>query len=954
MMSRMGISLKNQGLFNRQFMICIKLPEIKKGMGVSMRYQFDWKKYAEYARMAAAEGCVLLRNEENALPIKRGEKVSVFGRIQLHYYKSGTGSGGMVNAPYVVSILDALREDSNISVNEELVKIYEDWEIENPFDTGTGWAAEPWCQKEMPLTEEIVKGAAKQSDMAVVIIGRTAGEDKDNSAVKGSYLLTDEEESMLSAVCGVFKRTAVILNVGNIIDMKWVDRYKPQAVLYAWQGGMEGGNGVADVLTGRINPCGRLSDTIAEDITYYPSTGNFGDMDENVYEEDIYVGYRYFETAAKEKVKYPFGYGLSYTAFAMEKLSFEVQDGKVFCSVRVTNTGEYAGKEVVQIYMCPPQGVLGKPVRNLVSFKKTELLQPGQSEVLTFDIAEEQYASYDDGGKTGHPFCYLLEPGKYCVYVGNDVRRAEPAGDFEVREIKVIQQLSQAMAPDREFMRLKPEQKENGNFGMVKEAAPLNEADIGRRKKEEVQVALQDIPYTGEKGYLLEDVRNNVTDMNTFLAQLTDEDLICLTRGEGMCSSKVTPGTASAFGGVTDSLQKYGIPAACCADGPSGIRMDCGTIAFSLPSGTGLACTFNVELVEKLYEMQGLELRKQQVDVLLGPGMNIQRNPLNGRNFEYFSEDPYLTGKMAAAQLKGMHKYGVTGAIKHFACNNQEKSRSNVNALVSERALREIYLKGFEIAVKEGGAYCIMTTYGPVNGIWTAGNYDLLTTILRKEWGFNGLVMTDWWAKMNDMGEAASIHNAAAMVAAQNDVYMVVADAAANSNKDNLRERLENGRLTRKELLRSAGNICKVVMRSPVMDRVSGVTEEWEVAHEPMQEDEDILTKESMEITDMQLLDVTDIPTAKGSQVLYPLHIPQKGTYRIIFTMKADAGELAQMPLTVFLNNTVAGSITMNGTNGRWIEKSISIVVSVAIENYLKLYFGESGIVVKEIKIFRE
>ena len=915
-----------------------------------MKYQFDWEQYAVYARQAAAEGCVLLKNEEEALPIGKGEKVSVFGRIQLHYYKSGTGSGGMVNAPYVISILDGLKADRDITLNEELLRIYKEWEKENPFDEGVGWAAEPWCQKEMPVSRELAEQAAASSDLALIIIGRTAGEDKDNSARKGSYFLTDEEEELLSVVCGTFKRVAVVLNTGNIIDMKWVDSYRPQAVLYAWQGGMEGGNGVADVLTGKVCPSGKLSDTIAQDIADYPSSDCFGDMVENIYKEDIYVGYRYFETAARGKVRYPFGFGLSYTDFTMEKQAFEVRDKDILLTVRVCNTGHTSGKEVVQAYVCPPQGALGKPVRNLAAFAKTGELEPGQAEVLELRIEKEQFASYDETGKTGYPSCFVLEAGIYEIYAGSDVRSAEKTGEFEIVETEVVKRLSQAMAPVAEYMRLKPGRLCGGQYEMTYEAAPVRSVDWKQRKSGE---CLKDIPYSGDKGYKLLDVKCGRTDMDTFLSQLTEEDLICLTRGEGMCSSKVTPGTAAAFGGVTDHLQKMGIPAACCADGPSGIRMDCGTKAFSLPSGTGLACTFNLGLIEKLFEMQGLELRRRQVDVLLGPGMNIHRNPLNGRNFEYFSEDPYLTGKMAAAELKGMHRFGVTGAIKHFACNNQEKSRSLVNAAVSERALREIYLRGFEMAVKEGGAYCIMTTYGPVNGIWTAGNYDLLTTILRGEWGFSGLAMTDWWAKINDEGEEASVHNTAAMAAAQNDVYMVVTDAAANSNNDNLQARLREGRITRGELLRTAENICNVVMRSPVMDRTAGIEDEWEVRNEPAAGDEDTTIKQAVEVLDRCSLDVEGIPTAGRSQVLYFLRIPQKGKYTISFTVKSDVGELAQLPLSVFLNNTIAGSLIIHGTGGKWVTYGLDIEISVSIENYLKLYFGKSGIEIREITITR-
>ena len=380
----------------------------------------------------------------------------------------------------------------------------------------------------------------------------------------------------------------------------------------------------------------------------------------------------------------------------------------------------------------------------------------------------------------------------------------------------MTQQLEEALAPVTPFFRLKPEAvcdkktaeeaDDSLELEMEKEAVPLRTISLVDRIRENRPEAAA---CSGDKGITLGDVYDKKAELDEFLSQLTDEDLACIVRGEGMCSPKVTPGTAGAFGGVTDRLKDFGIPVGCCADGPSGIRMDCGTHAFSLPNGTCLACTFNEALVEALFEMEGLELRRNRVDLLLGPGMNIHRNPLNGRNFEYFSEDPYLTGKMAAAQLKGMGKAGTSGTIKHFAGNNQEFSRNLADSVISERALREIYLKGFEIAVKEGGAISIMSTYGPVNGLWTAGSYDLLTTILRKEWGFDGLVMTDWWAKMNDEGQDGDTRNTAAMVRGQNDVYMVVSDAASNSAQDNTLEGLADGRITRGELLRSAAAITE-------------------------------------------------------------------------------------------------------------------------------------------------
>ena len=291
---------------------------------------------------------------------------------------------------------------------------------------------------------------------------------------------------------------------------------------------------------------------------------------------------------------------------------------------------------------------------------------------------------------------------------------------------------------------------------------------------------------------------------------------------------------------------------------------------------------------------------------------------MNGRNFEYFSEDPYLTGTMAAAQLKGMGKYGVTGTIKHFACNNQEFKRHDANAIVSERALREIYLKGFEIAVKQGGAYSIMSTYGPVNGLWTAGSYDLLTTILRKEWGYQGIVMTDWWAKINEEGEPGSGKQTIPMVRAQNDIYMVTADAASNSNKDNTAEGLADGRLTRAQLMRNAANICCFLLRSVAMERLLGrEEEECTELHSP----------------------VSTEGAGDSGQVLARLE-----RYELVFRMSSTLGPLAQLPISVFLNNTLQQTVTINGTEGKVVEQSVTLAIRQDGEKYMKLYFGESGI----------
>lgn len=913
---------------------------------MSNPYKIDWNEYAALARQAVAEGCVLLKNDDKALPIRKGERVSVFGRIQFDYYKSGTGSGGAVNTRYVTNILDALKENKDISVNEELEQTYRDWLKVHPFEKGMGWAQEPWCQEEMPVTKELAEQAAAKSDIAVVIIGRTAGEDKDNSAAEGSYLLTAAEHQMLKEVCGAFKRVAVLLNVGNIMDMKWVKEYDPAAVLYVWQGGQEGGAGAADILTGTVTPCGKLSDTIALDISDYPSTEGFGDPTRVIYKEDIYVGYRYFETFAKDRVLYPFGYGLSYTTFTRTVESFDFDGETVTEKVTVKNTGDVQGKEVVTVFVEAPQGKLGKAARSLAAFAKTETLQPGESETLTLTFPIANLASYDDSGVTGHRFCYVLENGAYNVYTGGCVRCAKLSGSFEVKEDTVTRTCVQACAPVTKFDRMV-----NHNNTIAFEPAPQREYDMAARSAAALKPAK---PYTGDKGIKLGDVFDGKAELEDFVAQLSDEDLICLMRGEGMNSPKVTAGTAGAFGGVTENLVNFGIPTACCADGPSGIRMDCGTVAFSLPNGTLLACTFNEKLNEELFTMQGKEQRKNRVDTLLGPGLNIHRSPLNGRNFEYFSEDPLLTGKLAAAQLRGMRRFGVTGTIKHFACNNQEFKRTEIDSVLSERALREIYLRAFETAVKEGGAYSVMSTYGGLNGIWTASNFDLLTTILRDEWGFTGTVMTDWWAKGNDReGEEATRENVAAQVRAQNDLNMVNADAASNSQHDNLDDALADGRLTRDALVRSAMNICRTVMNSPVMERSLGrMSDEEREAAEAEKTSEDYVdfSGEYQFIDDEAPLDISAVNTEKGASTVLGIRYKKNGLYKFVMRVKANANEVAQIPMSIFIDGNLRGMVMINGTNGEVVTAEQDIGVLFGGTNYLKLYFGQTGMEIEEIK----
>ena len=903
----------------------------------------DWNKYLDTAAKMVSEGIVMLKNENNALPLDTDKEVAVFGRIQFHYYKSGTGSGGMVNVTKVVNILDGLI-DNGVKVNEKLLGTYRKWDKENPFDLGEGWGGEPWSQKEMPLDEGLVKETAKSCETAIVIIGRTAGEEQDNRLEAGSYLLSDDEIAMLTVVREHFKKVVLLLNVGNIIDMTDINRIAPDAVLYVWQGGMTGGKGTADVLTGKVSPSGKLPDTIVYKASDYPSDVNFGrEKNRDIYAEDIYVGYRYFETFAKEKVLYPFGFGLSYTEFEIKTEKAEITEGAVKLSVLVKNIGSYKGKEVIEVYCEAPQGKLGKAARVLCGFEKTRELVPQEEQVVEIAVDIAKLASYDDSGVTGNKSCYVLEAGEYKFYVGSDVRSAEYACSFEQGEDLVTERLTQSLAPVESFERIKPV-CEGGAFSIGREAVPVSEVDESARRLEKLP---KEIAYTGDKGIKLWDVKNGKNTMDEFIAQLSDYDLSCIIRGEGMGSPRVTAGTASAFGGVSENLNGFGIPAGCCSDGPSGMRLDCGTKAFSLPNGTMIASSFNKELTRELFALMGLEMAANKVDCLLGPGMNIHRHPLNGRNFEYFSEDPFLTGKMAAAELKGMAGAGVTGTIKHFCANNRETNRHFIDSVVSERALREIYLKGFEIAVKEGGASSVMTTYGRVNGLWTAGNFDLNTVILREEWGFKGFTMTDWWANINVRGKEPDKTDFAAMARAQNDVYMVCPDG--EKNDDNTIAALENGGIERCELQRNAANICGFLLHTNALKRAEGIGDTVKVINREDEEQEDDKPVQFYKVDRDITLDLSDVDTKKGTSYSFALDLSNFGIYRVIVTASSTQSELAQIPMTLFSMGTAVGTFTFNGTGGKAVSMEKKTPMFSRFTTF-RIYFAQNGVDLHSIR----
>lgn len=974
------------------------------------KYSLDMEKYKSLARQAAAEGCVLLKNDQEALPLRKGDHVAVFGRMAFHYYKSGLGSGGLVNARYVVGILDALKERSEhgeIVVDEKLLSVYEDWIATHPYDEGEGWGKVPWSQEEMPLKKEIIDEAANNNDAAIVIIGRTAGEDQDNQALPGQYLLTDVEEAMICDVSKAFTRTIVVLNVGNIIDMKWVEKYNTAAVLYAWQGGQEGGNGVCDILLGDRSPSGKLTDTIAYDISDYASTENFGDEKKNFYKEDIYVGYRYFETFARERVLYPFGYGLSYTRFSLSdiKVDFTVNKSKanrdepesnavhadaartsaeaigeanrrlaekaIFAEITITvqNTGKFTGAEVVQVYAQAPQGKLGKPTRVLAGFARTKELKPDESETIAIRVREKDIASFDDSGVTGHRNCFVLEEGRYQFYVGTDVRSAKSAGEYALPEIVVVEKLEEACAPREAFQRMRPVSETVQSTG---ETTSVNQSLLQNEERQmQYAVSYEDVPLrtfgvydrverpnplplTGDKGYRLADVCDGTVSMDEFVSQLTVEELMQLFRGEGMCSPKVTPGTGSAFGGLTEGLRHYGIPAACTTDGPSGLRLDIGTKAFSLPNGACIGCSFDEKLTEELYGMLGRELRQNRIDALLGPGLNIHRNPLNGRNFEYISEDPYLTGKIGAAILRGLNVVGSTGTIKHFAGNNQEKKRRSAEGIISARAMREIYLKGFEMTVKEGDARAVMTTYGPVNGIWTAGNYELNTMILRDEWGYDGIVMTDWWAEGNYENQAPSMECRAPMVAAGNDLYMCSSDATDNT-QDDLQEAYEDGRITLGQLQRNANHILRFILKSPAMLYEMNKISEEELS-ERRAASSDTIDPNSLVYFEADSDGTVVIPNqnwnaVQGENVLFGINNILEGhDYRIVVRAESSVDELAQLPVSIFCDNILKETISFRGSNGAEVIEERKIGGFFGKTHYIRLYMGATGLHIKEIR----
>lgn len=781
------------------------------------------KEHITLSKDAAKEGMVLLKNEQHVLPLQTGAKVALFGKATFDYVKGGGGSGD-VTVAYTRNLYEGIKAlKGKISVYEELADFYRE-NVKEQYKAGRvpGMTIEP------QVPQELLQKAKAYTDTAVISICRFSGEGWDRKSIvetenkniwaseeemarrsaeifeDGDFYLTHAEQEMVNTVKQNFARVMVVMNVGGMVDTSWFhDDAQIQSVLMAWQGGMEGGLATAELLAGEGNPSGKLSDTFARELNDYPSTYNFHESEKYVeYTDDIYVGYRYFETipGAKEKVNYPFGFGLSYTQFTLGESQISIEGDQIRCMVSVTNTGAMAGKEVVQAYYGAPQGKLGKAARVLCAFAKTRLLQPGETQLMTLCWKIADMASYDDCGKVCKS-AYVLEQGEYRFYIGTSVRDAvENATVYTAAKDIVTQQLTSRLAPTSLTKRMLAD----GTYEELETTEPVD-TDANELEKMTTEEMEAFAPKTegrarwrlwGDKTpdkqhhFLIEAAEGKIT-LEEFMAQLSDEQLAELLGGQP------NTGVANTFG--FGNLPDYGVPNIMTADGPAGLRIspECGVCTTAWPCSTLIACTWNPEVAQQVGAAGGAEVKENNIAVWLTPAVNIHRSPLCGRNFEYYSEDPYLTGKMASAMVKGIQSNHVGATVKHFALNNKETNRKNSDSRASERAIREIYLKAFEIIVKEANPWAIMSSYNIVNGRRTSENHELLTDVLRGEWGFEGAVTTDWWTNGEHYKE----------VAAGNDIKM------ATGFPERLMEALHKGIITRAELETCAKRVLNLILK---------------------------------------------------------------------------------------------------------------------------------------------
>ena len=776
-------------------------------------------KHLELSKNAAKEGMVLLKNDGGILPLARGTKLALFGKGTFDYVKGGGGSGD-VTVAYTVNLYEGLKSLANhVYIEENLTSYYSEW-VQKQYAAGI----EPGMVEEPELSDDLCKKVREYTDTAVISISRFSGEGWDRSAgetkkplpsdealatrsaelfEKGDFYLSNAEKAMVEKVKRNFPKVIVVMNVGGVVDTEWfASDNQIQSVLFAWQGGIEGGRAAAELLCGMGNPCGKLSDTFAKSLADYPSTEGFHESDGYVdYTEDIYVGYRYFETipGMKERVNYPFGYGLSYTKFDYSVSSIAEDGGSICVQAYVKNTGSMPGKEVIQLYAQAPQGLLGKAAKSLVAFQKTKLLQPGEQQLLVLSFKIDDMASYDDLGKIAKS-AYVLEKGDYTFHIGTSVRDTIAVNAVYTEPVdRVTQKLSAKIVPTS----LKRRLLANGTY----EELPLgsqNDPDysalgpmdaISKYVGELPAVrAVDRIPVVTniqDKRINFNHVAQGEMSLDDFVSMLTDEELSHLLGGQP------NTGVANTWG--FGNMREYNIPNVMTADGPAGLRInrECGINTTAFPCATLLACTWNPEITYEVGKAGAREVKENNIAVWLTPAVNIHRSPLCGRNFEYYSEDPFLAGTLAAAMVKGIQSEHIAPAVKHFALNNKETNRKNSDSRVSERAAREIYLKVFEIIVKTAKPWYIMSSYNIVNGHRASENRELLEGILRDEWGFDGMVSSDWWTYGEHYKE----------VKAGNDLKM------ACGYPERLLDAVKVGVLKREEMEICAKRILRLILR---------------------------------------------------------------------------------------------------------------------------------------------
>ncbi len=716
-----------------------------------------------FSRMAAGECAVLLKNNNKALPLK-GETVALFGMGAYDFLICGRGSGEIYTS-YHKNFYDGIKENEKINIYEPISDIYNAIYLPAREDN----KKDPNLYLEQPhVDEKDIKTASENCDVAIITISRVSGEGGDRTPTKGDYYLSDEETYLIDTVGKYFKKVVVVLNIGAVLDCSYFANNKNvDAVLCIWQGGSEGGAAAADLLVGDVVPSGKTVDTFAMSYEDYPDASEFNKDKYGLdYTEDIFVGYRYFETfeGKKERVCYPFGFGLSYTEFATYNITADQNDGVITVDVDVKNIGEIAGREVVQVYYGAPQKVLGNPAKQLIAFGKTKSLKSNESQTLTLTFKVNDMASYDDLGKI-QKSAFLLEAGNYDIFVGTSVRDSQKVFTYKVDTNTVTEQLTARCVPHKLEKRLLA----SGEYELL----PQNDTPMQYPEHSSIGGIAPETQINFDK------VPEEIS-LNDFMTQLTDDELISMVIGKpgfGLCNT-------ACFSGI----DRLDIPKVPTTDGPAGVRLrpQTGVFTTCFPSATALACSWDTELIEKVGLAAAMEAKENNFGVWLTPALNIHKDPMCGRNFEYFSEDPYLTGKVASAIVRGMQSIKVAASVKHFACNNKETGRVLSDSRVSERALREVYLKGFRICVEESDPWTIMTAYNKINGTYAPENCDLITGILREEWGYNGVTTTDWWT-LSDKVNA---------IKAGNDMIM----PEAIKDMDRINSAFKSGELTRADL----------------------------------------------------------------------------------------------------------------------------------------------------------